>query len=202
MKQVIDNIKALRLAKNLTQKDLAEKLGITTQGYQKLESGENDFTLTRLEQIAEVHGVSVVSLFEGTESEMYRKKIVDLNDRIEELKGQKKLCEFEKQSLEKRVYSAENKIESAKSQVVKLKVDLLEQKITQLEKAQEHKEYLEACRTILKIALDEFLNDIYADHNQIIMQIQKFLSITEKFMESENTILKEMEINNPYKKHF
>ncbi len=95
MKTVIDNIKALRLAKGLKQRELAQMLGITTQGYQKIESGESDLPLSRLAQIAEVHGVGVVSLFEGTEG-TNKEDLARLEKRVLELERELDLVVREK----------------------------------------------------------------------------------------------------------
>ena len=53
-----EKIKVLRLFNNLTQEDMAEKLGYgSVQGYAKVERGESDLTIGRLEEIAKVLGV-------------------------------------------------------------------------------------------------------------------------------------------------
>ena len=52
-------IKALRIAKNFTQEQVAEKIGISRQKYARIESGVNSITLDILSKIAEVLGVTV-----------------------------------------------------------------------------------------------------------------------------------------------
>lgn len=52
-------IKALRIAKNYTQEQVAEKIGISRQKYARIESGVNSITLDILSKIAEVLGVTV-----------------------------------------------------------------------------------------------------------------------------------------------
>ena len=52
-------IKALRIAKNFTQEQVAEKIGISRHKYARIESGVNSITLDILSKIAEVLGVTV-----------------------------------------------------------------------------------------------------------------------------------------------
>ena len=47
-------IKKLRELKNLTQTHVAEKLGVSQSAYSKMELGESEVTLNRLEKISEV----------------------------------------------------------------------------------------------------------------------------------------------------
>lgn len=48
------NIRDFREDKNLTQADIAEKLGMSVTGYAKLERGESQIRVDRLEQIAQI----------------------------------------------------------------------------------------------------------------------------------------------------
>lgn len=59
---ISEKIKELRLKNGWTQKEIAEKLSITQAGYQKLESSDSDITFSRLNQIAEIFGMSVVDI--------------------------------------------------------------------------------------------------------------------------------------------
>ena len=52
-------IKALRIAKNFTQEQVAEKIGKKKKKYARIESGVNSITLDILSKIAEVLGVTV-----------------------------------------------------------------------------------------------------------------------------------------------
>jgi transcriptional regulator with XRE-family HTH domain len=56
-------IRSLREARQLTQADLAQKLGITTQQVQKYESGTNRVSASRLYDIAQVFEVRVSYFF-------------------------------------------------------------------------------------------------------------------------------------------
>jgi len=61
--EVLDRIKFIRSLKGWTQADIAEKLAITTQSYAKIERGETDVNLSRLQQIAKVMDVDLAQLF-------------------------------------------------------------------------------------------------------------------------------------------
>ena len=52
-------IKALRIAKNLTQEQVADQIGVSRQKYARIESGANSITLDILSKVAEVLGVTV-----------------------------------------------------------------------------------------------------------------------------------------------
>ena len=64
------NIRIYRLAKGLSQTDLANKLGITFQQIQKYEKGTNRVGSGRLFEISTILGVSVIALFEGSKAVM------------------------------------------------------------------------------------------------------------------------------------
>ena len=48
------NIKKIRMEKNYTQEYLAEKLGVSATAYRKMEQGETQITISKLEQIATI----------------------------------------------------------------------------------------------------------------------------------------------------
>ena len=60
------NVGTYRRAREMTQKALAARLGVSTQQVQKYESATNRIGSGRLLQIAEVLGVPVEQLFDGT----------------------------------------------------------------------------------------------------------------------------------------
>ena len=84
-------IRALRSAKNFTQEQVADQIGVSRQKYARIESGVNSITLDILSKVAEVLGVTVgditrvldetptVSYRIGGESES-SKKIFDMLD--------------------------------------------------------------------------------------------------------------------------
>jgi transcriptional regulator with XRE-family HTH domain len=56
-------LKLIRSFKHWTQEEVAEKLGISTHAYAKIERGETDVNLSRLQQIAEVMDIGLSQLF-------------------------------------------------------------------------------------------------------------------------------------------
>ena len=52
-------IRALRCAKNLTQEQVADQIGVSRQKYARIESGVNSVTLDILSKVADVLGVTV-----------------------------------------------------------------------------------------------------------------------------------------------
>ena len=57
-----DIIKELREERNWSQEQMAERLGMSKNGYAKIERGESLPSLERLDEIAKVLGVSVLEL--------------------------------------------------------------------------------------------------------------------------------------------
>jgi len=60
------NVRVWRIAKGLSQGQLADRLGITFQQVQKYEIGGNRVPVGRLVKIAAILGVPISALFEGT----------------------------------------------------------------------------------------------------------------------------------------
>jgi transcriptional regulator with XRE-family HTH domain len=61
------NIRVLRLAKGLSQTELADALGVTFQQVQKYEKGINRVGSGRLLKISALLGVKITDFFEGTD---------------------------------------------------------------------------------------------------------------------------------------
>lgn len=57
-----DTIRELREQRNWTQEYMAEQLGLTRNGYAKIERGESTPSLERLDEIAKLFGISVIDL--------------------------------------------------------------------------------------------------------------------------------------------
>jgi transcriptional regulator with XRE-family HTH domain len=68
---VHEKIKLARIAKGWTQEDLAEKLGMSINGYGDLERGNRDIKLSKLEQLSELLGVDVSELFGSTSKSIF-----------------------------------------------------------------------------------------------------------------------------------
>lgn len=84
-------IKELRNAKNFTQEQVADRIGVSRQKYARIEKGVNSITLDILSKVAEVLGVTVgdiTKVLDETPAVTYRageesgslKKILDMLD--------------------------------------------------------------------------------------------------------------------------
>ena len=58
-------LRVLREGKALTQRDVAEKLGISQAAYSRLEKGEVEVSLNKLIKLSEVYGVDLAVMLEG-----------------------------------------------------------------------------------------------------------------------------------------
>lgn len=62
--RLAENIYKLRELKGFSREEMSEKLGMSLSGYGKIERGEVDVRVSRIEQIAETLGVEVSELFQ------------------------------------------------------------------------------------------------------------------------------------------
>lgn len=62
MGKIYEKIRALREERQWSQEELAAKLGLSVNGYAKIERGETRLNLPRLEQIAEVFDTDILTL--------------------------------------------------------------------------------------------------------------------------------------------
>lgn len=70
-----ERIRNLREDKDITQKELALKLGMSQTGYSKYETGENDIPTAILKALSAFYGTSVDYLLDLTdESKPYKRK--------------------------------------------------------------------------------------------------------------------------------
>ncbi|MDR1718014.1 MAG: helix-turn-helix domain-containing protein [Prevotella sp.] len=82
MKTIYDTLLKLRKKKGKTQAELAEYLSLDSSSYGKLERGETDITLTKLEQLAQYYNMSVVDLISYPDKYINVKQVI--NAEIEE----------------------------------------------------------------------------------------------------------------------
>lgn len=79
-------IKMIRRIKSLTQLDMAEKIGISVVNYNRLENGANEFSLSRLRQVADIFGMRVSEVIDYGEETGKDKEIIELKKEILALK--------------------------------------------------------------------------------------------------------------------
>jgi transcriptional regulator with XRE-family HTH domain len=69
--QVHEKLKIMRLFKDWTQEEMAEKLGYSLNGYTRIERGETDITIGKLEKIAQTLGIDVEKLIGLNEKNIF-----------------------------------------------------------------------------------------------------------------------------------
>ncbi len=65
--QISEKLRLLRQSKNLSQEELAEQLGWGVKTYAKIERGETNVKLDKLEKIAEVLNIDLSELIDNTD---------------------------------------------------------------------------------------------------------------------------------------
>ena len=81
MGKIYEKIRALREERQWSQEELAAKLGLSVNGYAKIERGETRLNLPRLEQIAEVFDTDILTLIIPDDSR-YSLSINNIGDNI------------------------------------------------------------------------------------------------------------------------
>ena len=69
--KINEKIKFIRSLKSWTQEQFAEKLGITTHAYAKMERGETEVNFSRLQQIAEIMEMDLLQLLTLDEKNIF-----------------------------------------------------------------------------------------------------------------------------------
>lgn len=66
-----DNIKKFRELKNITREHMAHALEMSLSGYGKIERGETELTVSKLEKVAEILGVHLAQLLNFDASQIF-----------------------------------------------------------------------------------------------------------------------------------
>jgi transcriptional regulator with XRE-family HTH domain len=64
-------IKQLRELKNFTQEYVAQKLGLSTRAYSKIETGETQLTINRLNEISDILGIEPMEILGFDEKQVF-----------------------------------------------------------------------------------------------------------------------------------
>ncbi len=78
MNNIGDNIKKFRELKNKTREQMADSLKMSLSGYSKIERGEIDLTLSRIEEIARVLGVDFSQILNFDASQVFNVSNINL----------------------------------------------------------------------------------------------------------------------------
>ena len=82
MLSIGQRLQSIRITKNITQADLAERTGIPQSGLSNIERGKNDITVSTMIRICSALGVNPAELFQGRSP---GNKMVFTRDRIERI---------------------------------------------------------------------------------------------------------------------
>lgn len=128
--QVCEKIKHLRQAQNLSQEDVAEKLGMTANGYGGIERGEVDIKLSRLEQLSELFGVELIELLNRTEQNVFNFSDTQNHCNIGSKSSEQANFKHEIEKLQLVVEKLESMLESQKAEISYLKeiIELMKSK--------------------------------------------------------------------------
>jgi len=86
MDQMIgQKLKALRLTHCLSQKIIADQLGISVPAYSKIETGLIDISFSKVQQIAAIFNVSILDVLKIGEKEGKNEQYPDLKRQLDEL---------------------------------------------------------------------------------------------------------------------
>src|SRR5690554_7125312 len=110
-----DNIKKFRELKNITREQLASELGLSVSGYSKIERGEIDLTISRVQEIAQILEVDVLQILNFDATQVFN---VSHNQFVQEL-GVKEVQNFTQTDdyREKYIKMLETEIERLKALV-------------------------------------------------------------------------------------
>ncbi|TAH19310.1 MAG: XRE family transcriptional regulator [Cytophagales bacterium] len=163
MDNVSENIKKIRIEKSLTQVEMADRLGIKQSSYQQIESGRNDITFSRLQQIADVFQMSVIDIIEygdlpdfDLEKLRMKDKIVEIRERVKELEGRVKELESWLKDKDLIIKYMAYELDTARKSIAKL---IIENAIhTKMEIPQDLKETIELFQK--DIDINDYLKEI------------------------------------------
>lgn len=65
--EIYEKIKMMREMNQWTQEEVAEKLGMSTTGYAKIERGQTNVSVEKLKQIAQIFNINIAQLLDDNE---------------------------------------------------------------------------------------------------------------------------------------
>jgi len=76
VKVIGDKLKQIRIKRNLRQREVAKQLGVAREEISYIERGVRNISLTRLEELLKIYGLSLSGFFEDKEEEMDMLKVM------------------------------------------------------------------------------------------------------------------------------
>lgn len=122
-----EKIKIMREMNKWTQEQVAEKLGMSTTGYAKIERGETNISVEKLKQIAQIFNINITQLLDdnehfiicsiGDNHSNYHNNYFGMNEKL--------IAENEKQQLELQLKDELIKQKDAEIMALKQIIELL-----------------------------------------------------------------------------
>lgn len=121
-----EKISFLRGLKGWSQEEMAEKVGMSLNGYAKIERGETDVQISRLRKIAELFGIELTSLFNFDGNKILNLALAYENNSFNTYTGDSnpKICQHEIEKLQLMIEHKDKEIEYLKKESERLN-DLL-----------------------------------------------------------------------------
>lgn len=114
-----EKIKIMREMNQWTQEELAEKLGMSTTGYAKIERGQTKVSVEKLKQIAQVFNINVAQLLDDDERFVIC-SIGDNHSNYSNYFGANEKLSMENEKLKQLLIAKENEIEALKKVIALL----------------------------------------------------------------------------------
>ncbi|OOF80706.1 helix-turn-helix domain-containing protein [Rodentibacter caecimuris] len=108
-----EKIKIMREMNQWTQEEVAEKLGMSTTGYAKIERGQTNVSVEKLKQIAQVFNVNVAQLLDDDERFVVC-SIGDNHSNYSNYFGTNEKLAIENEKLKELLAAKDNEIEALK----------------------------------------------------------------------------------------
>ena len=99
-------LKQIRELKNLTQEHIATQLGLSTRAYSKIESGETQLTITRLNEISKILEIDPIEVLGFDHQQIFNNCSQEGNIGINHINIPEKLIE----QYEKRIQQLESEV--------------------------------------------------------------------------------------------
>ena len=114
-----EKIKIMREMNQWTQEEVAEKLGMSTTGYAKIERGQTNVSVEKLKQIAQVFNLNVAQLLYGDERFVIC-SIGDNHSNYNNYFGTNEKLSLENEKLKQLLSAKESEIEALKKVIALL----------------------------------------------------------------------------------
>ncbi len=112
LKKISSNIKKFRELKGLTREYISDELGMSSSGYSKIERGEVDLTISKLDKISEILEVSPSQILNFDVSKVFN---INHNQNVQGIGSKKStINNYIDENTQKYIHLLENEIEKLK----------------------------------------------------------------------------------------